>query len=158
MSGTDEYPSMLWVAIPSALLVSAYYVRKWYLARRLRLHGIGKGAPGFQTNVRRVRVTPEIAARIRRGEDVSPAEIAAASKKADAEEDARTSSSELSTSESTSGRLPMRNFEERDDRDLSNGNGYGHSGNGSATKNEEVNEWLPESITGPKKRAKGKKR
>lgn len=29
--------------IPPVFLVSAYYVRKWYLARRLRLYGIGKG-------------------------------------------------------------------------------------------------------------------
>ncbi|KAG6899686.1 hypothetical protein C0993_007947 [Termitomyces sp. T159_Od127] len=35
-------------------------------------------APGFQTNVRKVRITPEIAARLRRGEEVSPEEIARA--------------------------------------------------------------------------------
>ncbi|KAF9014361.1 hypothetical protein BDZ89DRAFT_1142397 [Hymenopellis radicata] len=73
----DEYPSLWWIVIPPALLISAYFARKWYLARRLRVHGIGKGAPGFQTGVRRVRVTPEIAARIQRGEEVSPEEIAA---------------------------------------------------------------------------------
>ncbi|EEB98874.1 hypothetical protein MPER_01543, partial [Moniliophthora perniciosa FA553] len=47
---------------------AAWFARKWYLARRLKVHGIGKGAPGFQTNVRRVRITPEIAARLRREE------------------------------------------------------------------------------------------
>ena len=36
-------------------------------------------APGFQTSVAQIRVTPEIAARLRRGERVSPEEIAAAS-------------------------------------------------------------------------------
>ena len=30
-------------SIPTVLLVSAYMVRRWYVARRLRLHGIGKG-------------------------------------------------------------------------------------------------------------------
>ncbi|KAG5635564.1 hypothetical protein H0H81_010768, partial [Sphagnurus paluster] len=109
-------PGLLWLTIPTVLIVSTYFVRKWYLARRLRLHGIGKGgalrgilywlntrclrpsslrslqlenttaAPGFQTSVRRVRITPEIAARIKRGEEVSPEEIARASAAADAEE------------------------------------------------------------------------
>lgn len=30
-------------SIPPVLLISAYFARKWYLARRLRLYGIGKG-------------------------------------------------------------------------------------------------------------------
>ncbi|EFI27219.1 hypothetical protein CC1G_15047 [Coprinopsis cinerea okayama7 len=77
----EELPSMLWVAVPSVLLVSAYFVRKWYLSYRLKVHGIGRGAKGFQTNVRQVRVTPEIAERLRRGEEVSPEEIAAAAAK-----------------------------------------------------------------------------
>ncbi|KAJ7270407.1 hypothetical protein C8J57DRAFT_1012579, partial [Mycena rebaudengoi] len=72
-------------SIPSVVLLSGYFARKWYLARRLRLHGIWKGAPGFQTNVRKIRVPPELMARIRGGEDVSPHEIAAASARMDAE-------------------------------------------------------------------------
>ncbi|KAF7984422.1 hypothetical protein HWV62_14482 [Athelia sp. TMB] len=44
-------------------------------------------APGFQTNVRKLRVTPEIAARLRRGEHVSPEEIAAASREAERNEE-----------------------------------------------------------------------
>jgi len=40
--------------------------------------GIGKGAPGFQTSVKRIAVTPEIAARMRAGEQVSQEEIAEA--------------------------------------------------------------------------------
>ncbi|KAJ7855888.1 hypothetical protein B0H14DRAFT_3865099 [Mycena olivaceomarginata] len=111
----DEPPSLLWITIPSVLLISGYFVRKWYLARRLRVHGIGKGAPGFQTGVRKIRVSPEIMARIRAGEDVSPDEIAAASARMDAEE---------------RGEVPS----------------------------DPVNEWLPEGITGPKKRSKGKKK
>lgn len=71
-------------------------------------------APGFQTNVRRIRVTPEIAARLRRGENVSADEIARAS--AQAEED------------------------------------------GSATEiKSAANEWLPESLTTPKKKSKGRR-
>lgn len=30
-------------SIPTVFLTSAYMVRRWYIARRLRLHGIGKG-------------------------------------------------------------------------------------------------------------------
>ena len=37
--------------------------------------GIGRGAPGFQTNVTKVAIPPDIAARIRAGEDVSAEEI-----------------------------------------------------------------------------------
>jgi hypothetical protein len=91
------------------LLVSAYFIRRWYKSYQLRVYGIGRGgtsiylislpllllfsykethnppltAKGFQTSVGKVRITPEIAERIQRGEDVSPAEIEAASKKMD---------------------------------------------------------------------------
>ncbi|KAL9939236.1 hypothetical protein V8E36_002049 [Tilletia maclaganii] len=44
--------------------------------------GIGRGAPGFQTSVKRVAVPAAIAARIRAGEDVSPEEIEAAQREA----------------------------------------------------------------------------
>ena len=37
--------------------------------------GIGRGAPGFQTNVARVAIPPDLAARIRAGEEVSADEI-----------------------------------------------------------------------------------
>ncbi|KAJ4496354.1 hypothetical protein C8J55DRAFT_413152, partial [Lentinula edodes] len=114
--------------IPPVILLSAYFTRKWYLARRLRLHGIGKGAPGFQTNVRRIRVTPEIAARIRRGEEVSPDEIAAASAKAGAGNVTSAVSSSPKTEAQTTSSV------------------------------EPVNEWLPQSIITPKKRAKGKRK
>jgi hypothetical protein len=53
-------------------------VRARLAARKLARTGIGRGAPGFQTSVRRIAVTPDIAARLRRGEEVSPEEIAAA--------------------------------------------------------------------------------
>ncbi|KAJ9478002.1 hypothetical protein PHBOTO_001568 [Pseudozyma hubeiensis] len=44
--------------------------------------GLGRGAPGFQTGVKRMAVTPEIAARMRAGEQVSAEEIEAALAKA----------------------------------------------------------------------------
>lgn len=133
----SEYPSMLWVTIPPVVLLSAYLVRKWYLARQLRLYGIGKGAPGFQTNVRRIRVTPEIAARLERGEEVSPEEIAAAS--AQAEDDAKRTAEKTSTAHSS--REVTQSLSEK-----------------IPSSHGPPNEWLPESITAPKKRAKGKKR
>lgn len=94
----------------------------------LRLRG---AAPGFQTNVRKVRITPEIAARIRRGEDVSPEEITAAIAKAEREESQETSSSPPPPTH----RAPLIEKTE-----------------------PTVNEWIPDSITTPKKRAKGKKK
>lgn len=87
-------------------------------------------APGFQTNVRRIRVTPEIAARLRRGEEVSPDEIAAASAKAEADERNGTVSSFSPPEPQTQ----------------------------EPTASEPINEWLPPSLNTPKKRAKGKRK
>jgi len=164
-SSSDDLPSLLWITIPSVVLVSAYFVRKWYLARRLKLYGIGKGASGFQTNVRKVRVTPEIAARIRRGEDVSPAEIEAAARAADERDAPHTpdSSNQKVSSAATSslsnpfpGGLPRGVVEERDDRHLINSTENGNNDK-KAEENSSTNEWLPESITKPNKRRKGRR-
>ncbi|KAK4054079.1 hypothetical protein OIV83_001104 [Microbotryomycetes sp. JL201] len=40
--------------------------------------GIGRGAPGFQTNTRKVQLPAELVARIKRGEEVSAEEVTAA--------------------------------------------------------------------------------
>ncbi|KAK7464753.1 hypothetical protein VKT23_005960 [Stygiomarasmius scandens] len=138
-STVDDYPSLLWITIPPVLLLSAYLARKWYLARQLKVHGIGKGAPGFQTSVRKVRVTPEIAARIRRGEEVSPDEIAKAAAEMEAREEAERNGITATVSEDSS---PST------------------SSSRTATPAAPVttNEWLPDSITNPKKRAKGKRK
>ncbi|GAA5890680.1 hypothetical protein JCM6882_000623 [Rhodosporidiobolus microsporus] len=40
--------------------------------------GLGRGAPGFQTGVKRVAIPPALAARIRAGEEVSAEEVTAA--------------------------------------------------------------------------------
>ncbi|KAJ6620789.1 hypothetical protein B0H10DRAFT_2020621 [Mycena sp. CBHHK59/15] len=134
----DDHPSLLWITIPSVLLISGYFARKWYLARRLRLHGIGKGAPGFQTNVRKIRVPPELMARIRRGEDVSPDEIAAASARMEAEE---------KEGPVIAPETPLQ-IKKREIKEIER-----------ETPSEPVNEWLPEGIVAtPKKRAKGKKK
>lgn len=87
--------------------------------------------------MRRIRVTPEIAARIRRGEDVSPDEIARASAEMD-ERERRGAVEETTPTPSAKQEKKARQAE--------------------AAPEEPVNEWLPEAVTGPKKRAKGKKR
>ncbi|KAJ7254825.1 hypothetical protein C8J57DRAFT_1656892 [Mycena rebaudengoi] len=123
-------------SIPSVVLLSGYFARKWYLTRR-RLHGIGKGAPGFQTNVRKIRVPPELMARIRRGDDVSPHEIVAASARMDAEKrDGPISPQDISSEPKKKETKPPE----------------------KEPPSEPVNEWLPENIAGPKKRSKGKKK
>jgi hypothetical protein len=81
--------------------------------------------------VKKVRITPEIAERLRRGEEVSPEEIAEASRQA--EERAR---------------LPPQpiveiNLTQNKDADISQ---------------TDKDEWLPESVGAPKKRAKGKRK
>lgn len=92
-------------------------------------------APGFQTNIRKLAVPPSIAARLARGEDVSPEEIEAARKAYD--EIPKTS---------LSGR---RVVEERDDR-----------GVGGVVKTEEEsgsgNEWLEGTAAGKAGKRKGK--
>nr|GAT50527.1 predicted protein [Mycena chlorophos] len=133
MANVDDYPSLLWIAIPSFLLVSGYYARKWYLARRLKVHGIGKGAPGFQTSVKKVRVPPEIMERIRRGEDVSAEEVTAAMAKMEAEEKAAAAG--------TSPAKPQKSAPKP-----------------KPPPAEPANEWLPEGITAPQKRGKGKRK
>lgn len=110
--------------------------------------------------MKRVRVTPEIAARIRRGEEVSPAEIEAASRAADAreaEEEARAKGNgngktPSSLSNSGSQTLPRGVIEERDDRHL-----IGKDDSAQEDVVDSFNEWLPESITKPSKRRKGRK-
>ncbi|KAK2465773.1 hypothetical protein APHAL10511_002317 [Amanita phalloides] len=131
---TDAHPSLWWITIPPVLFVAAYFVRKGYLSYRLRVHGIGKGAPGFQTNVGRIRVTPDIAARIRRGEEVSPEEIAEASARA-----------EKTQQQDSSGLLDRPPLVERIETPV------------ESTK-EKANEWLPDSITKPQKRGKARRR
>lgn len=37
--------------------------------------GLGRGAPGFQTNIKKVSISPALAARIRAGENVSADEV-----------------------------------------------------------------------------------
>ncbi|KAF8208763.1 hypothetical protein K438DRAFT_1573587 [Mycena galopus ATCC 62051] len=130
----DSNPSLLWIAIPSVLLLAGYFGRKWYLARRLRVHGIGKGAPGFQTGVRKIRVPPELMARIRAGEDVSPDEIAAASARMEAEERGET----VEPVPKAKKAKPKAVVEE--------------------VPSDPANEWLPEGLTAPKKRSKGKRK
>lgn len=50
--------------------------------------GLGRGAPGFQTNIQRIAVPPEIIARIRAGEEVSAEEITRAQEKMAREQEA----------------------------------------------------------------------
>jgi len=57
--------------------------------------GLGRGAPGFQTNIKRIAVPPEIIARIRAGEEVSAEEITAAQDKMRREEEEKERRAEL---------------------------------------------------------------
>jgi len=136
VSGTlrDGYASMASARAVSTCLECCHL--QCLLSREFTLTGT---APGFQTSVKKLRVTPEIAARIRRGEVVSPEEIDAAARKADLK----------SAAEGSGGSLAgVRVIEERDDRHLIN------AGN---KEEEAVNEWLPESVSKPSRRKKGRK-
>ena len=89
-------------------------------------------APGFQTSVKKIRITPDIAARIRRGEEVSPEEIAEASARAE----------KVQESPSLLDRPPLVERVEKV----------------ADSEKQSVNEWLPESITKPQKRGKARRR
>ncbi|TRM61168.1 hypothetical protein BD626DRAFT_434895 [Schizophyllum amplum] len=130
-------PVVLSIIIPPILLVASYYARKWYLADKLKRTGIGKGAPGFQTNVRQVRITPAIAERLRRGEQVSPEEIEAASRATD-------------NAPPPPRPRPYGDIVEVDLRGQNNAT--------SEEEEEEANEWVPEHITKKKSKGKGKRR
>lgn len=105
---------------------------------------MSKLAPGFQTNVGKVRVTPAIRARLDRGENVSPAEIAEASAKADLEA--------VSTKAQPK---PVREFIEVNESQGTSG--YTTLSRDNKSGNVDT-EWLPDSITQTKKRSKGKRK
>jgi len=95
-----------------------------------------KAHQAFKRTSRKIRVTPDIAARIRRGEEVSPEEIAEAA--------ARAEKMHLNqdTSSSILDRPPLvERVEKPADSD----------------KDSSANEWLPESVTKPKKRGKARR-
>ncbi|SNX82928.1 uncharacterized protein MEPE_01634 [Melanopsichium pennsylvanicum] len=82
-----------WILIPSVIVpliivgaVASHFFgagkKRSYTGKYDPKTGLGRGAPGFQTGVKRVAVTPEIAARMRAGEQVSAEEIEAAVAKA----------------------------------------------------------------------------
>ncbi|KAL1747178.1 hypothetical protein HDZ31DRAFT_32431 [Schizophyllum fasciatum] len=133
-STETSFPVILGIVIPPIILIVSWYARKWYLADKLKRTGIGKGAPGFQTGIRQVRITPEIAARLRRGEEVSPAEIEAASRAADAAPPAP----------------PPRPYGDIVEVDL--------RGQTNTTSEDEPNEWVSEQITKKKGKGKGKRK
>jgi hypothetical protein len=140
-------PALLWRSLRSTLT-------SFSGSRSAAAHTRSYPADGFQTNVRRVRVTPEIAARIRRGEDVSPAEIEAASRAADERERLEKASSSSSSPPPQRARSPLQHrvFEERDDRHL-----IGKDTGKEEEPESSANEWLPDSITKPSKRRKGRR-
>lgn len=108
-----------------------FLVRSRLAARKLARTGIGRGAPGFQTSVRRIAVTPAIAARLRAGEQVSPEEIAAA---------------QAAMTADAAGAMPA---EERKDQKETTSN---------AAENEWLPEGLKKASKGDTKVRKGKKR
>jgi hypothetical protein len=128
---------------------SIYFVRSYLQKRRLQKHGIGKGAPGFQTGVRQIRVTPEIAARLRRGEQVSPEEIAAASEAAAA------------AAQSAPRRMPVveRQLGETDERGQAGGtSGVQAENDGSGGEDEEEEGEQAGGVKHRRRKAKAKGR
>ncbi|KAN0066444.1 hypothetical protein ACQY0O_000538 [Thecaphora frezii] len=96
-----------WIIIPSVLVplillgaiasrfLSAKNGRSGFNQKYDPKTGIGRGAPGFQTGVKRLAVTPEIAARLRAGEQVSQEEIEASVAKAQAARNASVTASAI---------------------------------------------------------------
>ncbi|KAF8513621.1 hypothetical protein JB92DRAFT_2922712 [Gautieria morchelliformis] len=142
----SDYPSLAWVSVPILLVPLGLFVRARLAARKLARTGIGRGAPGFQTGVRRIAVTPGIAARLRAGEQVSPEEIAAAQAQA-----ATVSASGAGAAAEAGAALP------------SGSEAQGKKARKAASINDsEANEWLPEELRragkGEARSRKGKKK
>ena len=91
------------------------------------------------TNTRQLKVTPEIAARLRRGEQVSPEEIEAAVRAAE-EKNAKVASREESTGPGTQPRTAsaLKDPLKRETRSRSK------RSTAAAPASEPVNEWIPE--------------
>ncbi|EGU12004.1 hypothetical protein RTG_01886 [Rhodotorula toruloides ATCC 204091] len=74
-------PPFLLVSLPLAYLSYRFYVRLTTIPPSQRPYdpktGIGRGAPGFQTGVRKVAIPKDLMERIKRGEEVSAEEITA---------------------------------------------------------------------------------
>ncbi|BGP32999.1 hypothetical protein JCM10296v2_004788 [Rhodotorula toruloides] len=72
-------PPFLLVSLPLAYLSYRFYVRLTTITPSQRPYdpktGIGRGAPGFQTGVRKVAIPKDLMERIKRGEEVSAEEI-----------------------------------------------------------------------------------
>ncbi|KAM0752188.1 hypothetical protein T439DRAFT_324259 [Meredithblackwellia eburnea MCA 4105] len=80
------------LSIPVLYLPYSLY-KNYQKKQQLKEQGIGRGVPGFLTSVKRVQIPPELAARIRAGEDVSAEEVTEAleaeKKRLEAEEKAK---------------------------------------------------------------------
>ncbi|GAA5955958.1 hypothetical protein JCM10213_000080 [Rhodosporidiobolus nylandii] len=80
MVDTSIVPPLLIISVP--VLYIAYKVFVAVTPAKAKPYdpktGIGRGAPGFQTGVRRVAIPPALAARIRAGEEVSAEEVTVA--------------------------------------------------------------------------------
>ncbi|KAF8598620.1 hypothetical protein BDV93DRAFT_609729 [Ceratobasidium sp. AG-I] len=132
-------PSLL--PVYGILAVSFYLVGKYVDQTYIRppsKTGFGKGAPGFMTNVRKVAITPELAERMRRGEEVTPEEIAAAQAEA---------------AKNPTVTIRRRDIVERDDRPTSDSDDREPDTRGSKkarkTADTSENEWIPEGHTRP---------
>jgi len=121
-----------------ALFVLGRYIDNKFI-RPPSKTGFGKGAPGFMTNTRQIKVTPDIAARLRRGEQVSPEEIDAAVKAAEAALSG-VASSAVETSPSPTKASPKKTKKETKRK--------GATHQPAPAKVEEpkevMNEWIPE--------------
>ncbi|KAF8321102.1 hypothetical protein DL93DRAFT_2072784 [Clavulina sp. PMI_390] len=125
--------------------------------------GFGKGAPGFMTSTRKLKVTPEIAARLRRGEQVTPEEIDAAVRAAEASAAAATATatedSEATADESPSSpprRMTRSAMKKAAAASSATAKKEKAKAAAAAAPAEEVNEWIPE--THIKKGGQGRKK
>ncbi|GAA6052077.1 hypothetical protein JCM3770_006619 [Rhodotorula araucariae] len=82
MPDSSLLPPLLFVSLPVAYLGYRLYRALLSVSPSSLPYdpktGVGRGAPGFQTGVRRVAIPPALAARIRAGEEVSADEVTAA--------------------------------------------------------------------------------
>jgi len=104
--------------------------------------GFGKGAPGFMTNTRQLKVTPEIAARLRNGEHVPPEEIEAAVRIAEAKREASSPSKDKKSEEDTD--EPAKRPVTRSQMKKKSASPTKHVAD-SQPVDSNANEWIPET-------------
>lgn len=159
------------VVLPAAVVA----VRQQQAAQLLKDKGIGRGAPGFQTGVKKLAVSKEVAEKLRRGETVTDEELRGTPTKTSGSSKAKAPSSTASTRSAKGNRKSLVTGTEDgnvvEDPDLLDApppamstraarrkSEIGSLGNGTPSKTSTDDDFLPETQSKPSSTASTRRR